>query len=91
MPEVYDAYKDDPDVVFILTERTPESWAKSMRGSGGEFLVKAHSFPFKYVKYFDSFLWELLPLVSLLFGLPAKGAMPWEPEIQQNLERHYTD
>ncbi|KAK2039275.1 hypothetical protein LZ31DRAFT_634888 [Colletotrichum somersetense] len=55
-PNITKAYLEDPDIKFIFTERTPESWAKSITGSLGAYHAKLAKPPLSVARYLDSFI-----------------------------------
>ncbi|KAI9924688.1 hypothetical protein MW887_006540 [Aspergillus wentii] len=65
--DVIKAYANDPDVKFILTERSPEKWAKSVRNSVGKVVAMSGAFPFNILKYFDAFLWHFFDFNVLVY------------------------
>src|ERR1700712_1403860 len=48
-----EAYAEDPDVRFILTERTPRSWANSFNSYVGGIVKAVESPPLNVLKYFS--------------------------------------
>lgn len=86
-----DAYIDDPEVKFILTERTPPSFARSINRTVGSFVTAAHSFPLGLLKYFDIYNWTFTKLVDDIFPVYAQGKRPWDPGCAENQERWYQE
>lgn len=86
-----DAYIDDPDVKFILTERTPPSFSRSIKNSIGQFVTAAHSFPLKLLKYFDTYNWAFIGLVDDVFRVYSQGKMPADPGCAESVERWYQE
>ncbi|KAL3417872.1 hypothetical protein PVAG01_10882 [Phlyctema vagabunda] len=83
-------YLQDPDVKFILTERTPESFSKSIAGSLGAYNARLHRWPLSVAKYFDAFIWELAGLFRLMTFRWSKGIVdPADPAYRKNLEETY--
>lgn len=85
-------YLTDPDVKFVLTERTPESFAKSVAGSLGTYNHKLCSFPLSVIKYFDIFLWELSKLFQLMTFRWSDGLIdPSDPMFEETLMKNYIE
>lgn len=86
-----DAYIDDPDVKFILTERTPQSFSRSISKSVGRFVTAAHSFPLKLFKYFDAYNGAFIGLVDDSYCVYTQGKMPDDPGCAESTERWYQE
>lgn len=89
--DLIEAYIDDPDVKFILTERNPEKWATSVNNTAGTLSQMAYKFPFVILKYFDATLYAFLRMNELAYCAIARGTKPGEPDNSSNLQKHYTD
>ncbi|EXJ61212.1 uncharacterized protein A1O5_12004 [Cladophialophora psammophila CBS 110553] len=48
-----EAYLEDPEVKFILTERTPQSWARSLNGFVGKIVTGVESPPMNILRHFN--------------------------------------
>lgn len=90
-PNIVTEYLEDPDVKFILTERTPESWAKSIAGSLGAYHAKLSQPPLSVVRYFDTFVWELRALFKAMTHRWSKGLDPSDPGFQGAMAESYTE
>ncbi|KAK2018398.1 hypothetical protein LZ32DRAFT_371404 [Colletotrichum eremochloae] len=88
-PNIIKAYLEDPNVKFILTERTPESWAKSIAGSLGAYHVKLAKPPLSIARYFDSFIWELTALFRAMTHRWSGGLEPSDPGFNDALAKSY--
>ncbi|KAL8354531.1 hypothetical protein RB601_004098 [Gaeumannomyces tritici] len=88
---ILDAYKDDPDVKFILTERQPEGFAKSFRSSIGSFETGVRSFPLSFLKFLDARNYYLFRMGSRLWDHCAGGVPPWDDRGDANLRSFYSD
>ena len=79
-----------PDAKFILVERSPEKWAKSIANTVGQSHARSSSFPGNLVGYFDSAMWyfkvfadEFMAIVTKNEGLTERG--------RRNLVEHYKE
>ncbi|KAK1999816.1 hypothetical protein LX36DRAFT_463523 [Colletotrichum falcatum] len=90
-PNIIKTYLDDPDVKFILTERTPESWAKSIAGSLGAYHEKLAKPPLSIARYLDSFIWELTALFRAMTHRWSGGLEPSDPGFNDALARSYVE
>ncbi|KZL83869.1 hypothetical protein CI238_06993 [Colletotrichum incanum] len=90
-PNIIKTYLEDPDVKFILTERTPESWAKSIAGSLGAYHAKLAKPPLSIARYFDSFIWELTALFKAMTHRWSGGLEPSEPGFNDALAKSYVE
>lgn len=86
-----DAYIDDPDVKFILTERTPASFARSINNTVGRFCTAGHSFPMGLLKCFDTYNREFFRLGDEMYQIYAQGKMPDDPNCGEMIERWYEE
>ncbi|OLN96519.1 hypothetical protein CCHL11_00772 [Colletotrichum chlorophyti] len=90
-PTVIKTYLEDPDVKFILTERTPQSWAKSIAGSLGAYHAKLAKPPLSIARYFDSFIWELTALFRAMTHRWSGGLEPSDPGFNDALAKSYVE
>lgn len=86
-----DAYIDDPDVKFILTERTPPSFSRSIINTVGQFVIASHSLPLWLLKYFDTYNWLFISLADDMFRVYSQGKWPKDPDCAENIERWYQE
>jgi hypothetical protein len=84
-----DAYIDDPNVKFILTERSPKSFSRSMQDTLGQFVKASHSFPLCVLKYFDSYNREFTSLGDDMLHVYSPGKWPDDPGCTEDIERWY--
>ncbi|KAK7943024.1 uncharacterized protein PG986_012137 [Apiospora aurea] len=87
----YDTYVDDPSVKFILTQRSPESFAKSLTGSLGCYYEKLHEWPLTAARVCDGFVWELERMFRLLTFRWSHGLHPSDPGFRRALEQSYIE
>lgn len=85
------AYAEDPDVKFILTERQPEKWARSVNNSAGGVVKMAESFPMNILKNFDPTLCEFMRINILIYDALARGTRPGDPDNEEELCTYYND
>ncbi|KAF6827845.1 hypothetical protein CPLU01_08864 [Colletotrichum plurivorum] len=90
-PSIIQTYLEDPEVKFILTERTPESWAKSIAGSLGAYHAKLAQPPLSIARYFDSFIWELTALFRAMTHRWSGGLEPHQPGFNDALAKSYVE
>jgi len=88
---VLEAYKDDPDVKFILTERDPKSFVRSMEGSVGTFLNNNSHVMDSWGSYFNAFAWSWDRAGRSIYMEYALGATPNSLHSSRNLELFYKD
>lgn len=62
--EIVAAY---PNAKFILTERDPDAWVRSINGSVAGLARAASSFPLALFKHFDQYNFEFFRLVLMIF------------------------
>ncbi|TDZ61741.1 hypothetical protein CTRI78_v004164 [Colletotrichum trifolii] len=90
-PTIVKTYLDDADVRFILTERTPESWATSIAGSLGAYHSKLARPKLSVVGYCDSFVRELKALFRAMTHRWSGGLEPGQPGFNDALAESYTE
>lgn len=89
--DLLSAYAEDPDVKFILTERSPEKWARSVNNSAGGVVKMAESFPMNILKHFDPFLHEFMKANVLVYDAVARCTRPGDPDNEPELCSYYND
>ncbi|KAJ5619816.1 hypothetical protein N7510_003800 [Penicillium lagena] len=89
--DMIEAYAEDPDVKFILTERPPEKWAKSLNNTAAKVATMSSQFPFSILKYFDSALYQFLALNEVIYQGLACGTKPGSPGNEQILASYYAE
>ncbi|EAW20279.1 uncharacterized protein NFIA_099130 [Aspergillus fischeri NRRL 181] len=90
-PALLDEYAQDPEVKFILTERDPDRWAKSVNGTAGFVVKAAASFPLNVLKHFDKELGTFLALNTTLYAVVADSTKPGQPGNEAALRRNYVE
>ena len=90
-PSVIEAYANDPDVKFLLTERDPKKWVTSINNTAGPIVKKTKSFPLNILKYFDHPLNVFLSQTGLVYNVLADSTYPGGPGNEAALERNYTE
>ncbi|KAK8008848.1 P-loop containing nucleoside triphosphate hydrolase protein, partial [Apiospora marii] len=87
---IYQAYGDEPDVRFLLTERGPDSWVRSVTSGPAELLTALDQpGPLGLSRHFDAFNDEFFSLATLMYESMAEGKGPNDPGAQDTLRRHY--
>ncbi|KAK8017970.1 hypothetical protein PG991_007160 [Apiospora marii] len=84
-------YVDDPNVKFILTQRSPASFAKSLSGSLGCYYAKLHEWPLTAARLCDGFVWELERMFRLMTFRWSHGLHPSDPGFRPALEQSYVE
>ncbi|KAB8215972.1 hypothetical protein BDV33DRAFT_227295 [Aspergillus novoparasiticus] len=84
-------YIEDPDVKFIVTERSPEKWVRSIDNTIGEAVKAAHQFPLNILKRFDSELGHFLRLATVMYWAYADGANPGDANSEAALYKNYVE
>jgi hypothetical protein len=90
-PALLDEYAQDPEVKFILTERDPDRWAKSINGTAGFVVNASASFPLNVLKHFDEELGIFLALNTTIYAAVADGTKPGQPGNEAALRRNYVE
>ncbi|KAJ5811448.1 hypothetical protein N7474_007749, partial [Penicillium riverlandense] len=90
-PSVIEAYANDPDVKFLLTEREPEKWVASINNTAGPIIKQAKTFPLNILKYFDHALKVFLNQTVLVYDVLADSTYPGGPGNEAALQRNYTE
>lgn len=88
-PEVLEAYADDPNVKFILTDRDPDKWVTSVNNTAGDIYTKLHQFPLNVLKYFNTDVASFLRLNKLIYGAISDGTAPGDENNREALRRNY--
>lgn len=84
-----ETYLEDPNIKFLLTDRTPSSFAKSLRGSLIAYHIKLNQFPLCITRYLDPFVWELDAMFRLMTNRWTGGLDPSSDRVQKVLEEAY--
>ncbi|KAJ5174863.1 uncharacterized protein N7482_000740 [Penicillium canariense] len=88
---VFEAYANEPEVKFILTERQPEKWARSVNNSAGGVVKMATSFPISVLKYFDATLFAFMKTNVLMYNAFSSGTNIGDPDNEEELCKYYND
>lgn len=88
--DMIDAYAEDPDVKFILTERDPKKWALSFNNTCYNVAKMATTFPLNILKYFQADLYQFLEVNKLVYQAFANGTMPGDPDNEDSLCDYYS-
>ncbi|KAK8061363.1 hypothetical protein PG994_007729 [Apiospora phragmitis] len=84
------AYGDEPAVRFLLTERGPDAWVRSVTNGPAELLTALNTpGPLSLSRHFDAFNDEFFNLASLVYDLMAEGRGPKDRGAQAALRRFY--
>ncbi|KAK8016162.1 hypothetical protein PG993_014351 [Apiospora rasikravindrae] len=87
---IYRAYGDEPGVKFLLTERDPDAWVRSVTGGPAELITALDTpGPLSLSRHFDAFNDEFFKLTSLMYESMAEGKGPKDPGAQPALRRSY--
>jgi hypothetical protein len=88
---VIEAYADDPNVKFILTERDPEKWVASFNNTAGTLMKMADSFPLVILRYFDGPLNLFLKLNQTICWALSDKTNVGDAENEIAMRRNYTE
>lgn len=89
--DVMEAYVEDPNVKFILTERKPEKWAASVNKTAAQVAKSGEEFPMNILKHFDPFLNIFIRINQLVYGAMAGCTQPGDPDNEEMLCKYYTE
>ncbi|CAG8936489.1 unnamed protein product [Penicillium salamii] len=89
--DILEAYADDPNVKFILTERDPDKWVTSVNNTAGALIDMPYKFPFVILKHFDATLYRFLHLNETVYRAMSKCTKPGSADNAQALRKQYTD
>lgn len=89
--DVIEAYAQDPNVKFILTERNPEKWAKSVNNTAAKVAEAGDQFPLSILKYFDATLYHFLTMNKLACAALGGGTKRGDPDNELMLCKYYTE
>jgi len=89
--QVLEAYVDDPDVRFLLTERNPDKWAASFDNFVGGIIAMCGRLPLSVLKYFTPILWHVEYVNYLCYWLFTDKMMPGAPGRREVLRRNYVE
>ncbi|KAF5862048.1 hypothetical protein ETB97_012194 [Aspergillus alliaceus] len=84
-------YVDDPDVKFIVTERNPDKWVKSINNTIGVAVTQADMLPMNVFKRFDSELGCFFHLAQVMYWAYSDGTNPGHPNNEAALRRNYVE
>ncbi|KAF9882899.1 hypothetical protein FE257_004913 [Aspergillus nanangensis] len=84
-------YAEDPEIKFILTERSPEKWARSMNNTVAKAIMVADTFPMNLFVHFDSELYTFFDLARFMYLAWSDGTMPGHPNNEAALRQNYIE
>jgi hypothetical protein len=84
------AYADDPDIKFVLYERSPASWVRSLNNFAGKIVTDCESFPMNILHHFNRKLDYLWRINVDVYNVWASGTRPGQPQNIAVLEDYYT-
>ncbi|KAL5361611.1 P-loop containing nucleoside triphosphate hydrolase protein [Aspergillus floccosus] len=88
---VFEEYAADPDVQFILTERDPAAWARSVNNTAGRNVTMAATFPFSVLKHFNRSLGAFFYLNELAYWAMSDATNMDDPDNEACLRRTYVE
>jgi hypothetical protein len=88
---VLDAYLEDPDVKFILTERDPDKWVTSFQNTIGDIIKMIASFPVNLLRFFNLDIFHFFLLNQLLYYVYSDGTQPDQSGNAMALRRNYVE
>ncbi|XRM36999.1 hypothetical protein ABZX51_000491 [Aspergillus tubingensis] len=84
-------YIEDPDVKFIVTERSPDKWVKSFNNTIGEAIMAGHKFPLNILRRFDSEVGQFFNLADVMYWAYSDGTNPGHPNNEAALRKNYVE
>ncbi|KHN97967.1 uncharacterized protein MAM_04356 [Metarhizium album ARSEF 1941] len=84
-----EAYADDPNIKFILTDRDPDKWVTSINKTTGEIVINEARFPLNVLKYFNRELHGFLALNKALYGKFAQDTLPGDRDNRAAVRKNY--
>ncbi|KAG6152619.1 hypothetical protein E4U37_003738 [Claviceps purpurea] len=87
--DILQAYADDPNIKFILTDRDPDKWVTSINNTVGGIVQSANSFPMNTLQHFSGYLYWFLNLNRTLYGAIADGTDPGGKNNREVMRRNY--
>ena len=89
--DILEAYAQDPDVKFIMTERDPDQWLNSVSNSLCKIMSTQASLPFQIARCFSPNLHEFCRLNDTVWRVLAGGKLEPDPACHANLRKYYID
>lgn len=89
--DYYRDYAEDPGVKFILTERDPDRWVRSVNNTAGYVVNTVTSFPVNMLKHFDPFLRAFASLNQAIYWSLSDGTNPGDANNETALRRNYVE
>ncbi|RAL05402.1 uncharacterized protein BO80DRAFT_461268 [Aspergillus ibericus CBS 121593] len=86
-----ETYMEDPEVKFILTERSPDKWVKSFNNTIGEAIKAADQLPISILKHFDAEMGEFFHLAQVMYWAYSDGTNPGHPDNEAALRKNYVE
>lgn len=86
-----DAYLDDPEVKFILTEREPENWVRSMNNTVGKLEIGTNGFPVRMLWGFNEMLGSFAWMASLIYYRWSDGLKTGQKGNDEALRKNYVE
>lgn len=87
--QILEAYLDDPNVKFLLTERDPDSWVRSLNGYIGDGVMRFDSFPLALFKWINRDFWHLDTMSKLRYFSLSDRTYPGAPGNMEVLRQNY--
>ncbi|GCB26243.1 hypothetical protein AAWM_09128 [Aspergillus awamori] len=84
-------YIEDPDVKFIVTERSPDKWVKSFNNTVGEAIMAGHRFPLNILRRFNSEVGQFFNLAEVMYWAYSDGTNPGHPNNEAALRKNYVE
>ncbi|PWY84009.1 hypothetical protein BO83DRAFT_374403 [Aspergillus eucalypticola CBS 122712] len=84
-------YIEDPDIKFIVTERSPDKWVKSFNNTVGEAIMAGHKFPLNILRRFDSEVGQFFNLADVMYWAYSDGTNPGHPNNEAALRKNYVE
>lgn len=79
------------DIKFVLTKRSPESFARSYMATFGHFQKQTESSPANLPQHFGRWYYELSSVNTEMSYTMSSGLSSFDPGCEKALARYYTD
>lgn len=88
---IINAYRNDPDIKFVLVERDASSWADSCHATAGWLVNRLNGWEIQAYKHVSRFLTNFTRAVPLVYARQAAFTKPDEPGSKQAMAYSYNE
>ncbi|POS78113.1 hypothetical protein DHEL01_v203491 [Diaporthe helianthi] len=89
--KIWGDYDANPDIKFILNERSPESFLKSLSGAQCRYWTNLSSWKLFLARLTDPFLWHLERILRIQILRWSGGVKPRDPSFEANVLKNYIE